>query len=656
MSATTETWPRDALPLGTVLNGYTIDGMLGRGGFGITYRALDRLDQIFAIKECFPRQFAVRQDGEVLPTDAADAESLNDCMGRFLREAKALMHLSRIGAAGDGVVRVATFFEANGTAYIVMEFLGGQSLEAYLKANPGGIPEARLNDLLHRLLHAIGCVHDAGLLHRDIKPANIYLREDGRPVLIDFGATRGTGGGQTMTFTQIYSESFAPLEQIAGSQQGPFSDLYALGVTFYLAIGGKAIDAFTRHQAILRGKRDPLIPAVELGAGRYDPRLLATIDAALKVAPEERPQSVRDLLQLLTGPAEDDDATRIAVASKPQPVWEPATIIQEAPPTLVAEAAPTMIAAPLPPRPPAAASGNRLWIAIVILVPVLAIACGGAGLWYYLDRQKTLDSTAAQEKAAADAAAQQKTAADAAARKAAEDARRQADQQAAARAAQKAADDAQAQARLDAAQKATSQQAADAKAAADAQAAADKAAADRAAQSKAAAEKAAADRAAAAGRSAEVKAAETMVSARMDRPAEELDRAAKLDVREHYDSALALFHQGNFSGAEIAFKFFQRQYPASPLAGHAQYFVGQSFMMRGNYIGAADAFDEGLRRYPDGNQRGETLAKLGLAQGEIGRTAEACAAFSRLENNFREMSADVRQMLNAGKQRFGCGG
>src|ERR1700733_12055157 len=139
MQQPSETWPRDALPRGTALHGFVVEAILGRGGFGITYRVRDRIDQLFAVKECFPKQFAVRQGLEVLPTDESEAPALTDCLERFMREAKALTRLSQRGAAGDGVVKVMTFFEAHGTAYIVMEHLAGQSLETLLRASPGGI-------------------------------------------------------------------------------------------------------------------------------------------------------------------------------------------------------------------------------------------------------------------------------------------------------------------------------------------------------------------------------------------------------------------------------------------------------------------------------------------------------------------------------------
>jgi|GEM_PF-5770397 serine/threonine protein kinase len=330
MPESIDTWPRNALAHGTALHGYAIEAILGSGGFGITYRARDKIDQIVAIKECFPRQFAVRHGLEVQAAGANDLVALADCLDRFLREAKALARLSRMGAASDGVVKVVTFFEANSTAYLVMEYLAGPSLERLIAANPTGLDAAVIASLLRGLLNALASVHRAGLLHRDIKPGNVILREDGRPVLIDFGAIRAADIGHA-DYTQIYSRRYAPIEQFDGDKQGPFSDIYALGMTCYYAIGGTAmdaggrepIDARWRMRALRAGRPDPLPGAARIGAGRYPPRLLAAIDAALAVAPDQRPQSVVEVLAQLDG---DDRATIVVPPAGPQPAGEPAAV------------------------------------------------------------------------------------------------------------------------------------------------------------------------------------------------------------------------------------------------------------------------------------------------------------------------------------------
>ncbi len=306
-----DAWPHDALPRGTILNGYSIQAVLGRGGFGITYQAVDELDQLFAVKECFPRQFVYRADREVLPNSDSEEKGFQDCRDRFLREARALAQLG--SAHGDnGVVRVVTYFRAHQTAYIVMELLDGDTLEDLIKTNKGNFPKHALEYIFDELLKSLEKVHEFGLIHRDIKPNNIIMRENNRPILIDFGAARASSVGQATNFTQIFSESYAPIEQILATTQGPMSDIYAIGATFYRAIGGKTVDALSRQQALLLNKPDPQPPAVEIGAGRYEPRFLMAVDAALRVQPDQRPQSATDLMRLLSDGQDDRAAMRVA--------------------------------------------------------------------------------------------------------------------------------------------------------------------------------------------------------------------------------------------------------------------------------------------------------------------------------------------------------
>ncbi len=299
MNGETDTWLRDALPRGTVLHGYEIVGILGRGGFGITYKAVDRIDQIFAIKECYPKQVAVRHGTEVVPAGDQDEELFATCLDRFTREARALTLFSKSEAAGDGVVKVITFFETNRTAYIVMEFLEGESLDDIISAHPGGLPEHKLLPMMRSVLNSLSCVHDSGLQHRDIKPGNILVRPNGRPVLLDFGAVRSLQSVNPAASVAIFTEAYAPIEQIAGLPQGAFSDLYSFGMTCYKAIAGarfRGTPTSTERAARSAHGSDPIIPAVTLGAGHYNPALLEAIDLLIRVKPEERPQDVRGFL------------------------------------------------------------------------------------------------------------------------------------------------------------------------------------------------------------------------------------------------------------------------------------------------------------------------------------------------------------------------
>ena len=311
-------WPNYALPYATTVNGYRIERVLGSGGFGVTYLARDLLQQPFAIKEYYPRQFAIRQELNVLAASAEDEPLFGECRERFLREAQALVLLSRVAGPGDGIVRVQTYFEAYGTCFLVMDYIEGANLASVLQKEPRGLAAPRVNALLSQLLSAIGVVHRAGLMHRDIKPANIILRDDDRVVLIDFGSSREATSGQTTAYTQIYSGGYAPPEQMLGMRQGMFSDIYAIGAVCYRAIGGTVVDALARQIALAAGRPDPQPPAAQVGAGRYPGPLLAAIDAALAVDPTQRPQSVEAMRAALGSDEPVSDATVMA-ARRPPP-------------------------------------------------------------------------------------------------------------------------------------------------------------------------------------------------------------------------------------------------------------------------------------------------------------------------------------------------
>lgn len=365
-------WPNDVLARGTSLNGYRIVRLLGRGGFGVTYLVEDALGQLFALKEYFPRQFAVRHGTQVHAATGEDAKVFDDCRSRFVYEARALVGLGRTRANHD-IVRVQTFFEANGTAYMVMEYIVGRTLQATLRDHPGGMPEEDVRRILCGTLAGLAVVHEAGIMHRDIKPANILLRDGIHPVLIDFGSSREASSQQTQGFTQIFSGGYAPPEQILGTRQGPFSDLYAVGVVGYEAIGGKVTDAVTRQHAASTRAPNPMPPASQRGAGRYDPALLAVIDAALALDPNDRPASA-DAMARMVREAHTPDPP----ASRPAPPAAPSA----APPP---KAAPARPAPPTsaPASAPKPASARPRWPIYAAAGTATAVAAAAA-LWFLL--------------------------------------------------------------------------------------------------------------------------------------------------------------------------------------------------------------------------------------------------------------------------------
>jgi serine/threonine protein kinase len=285
--------PHNALPMGHQLQEYIIQFVLGDGGFGITYLAKDtQLNALVAIKEYLPNELAVRESNYTVQAKSEQQTKVFKWgLDRFLEEARILAQFKH-----PNIVRVLRFFKAHNTAYIVMEYEQGQSLADAVDQKGTAATQAELMALLPPLLDALETVHNAGYLHRDIKPDNIYLRdEDSSPVLLDFGAARFDVGRRSRSVTSIVTPGYAPFEQYEndGSQQGAWTDIYALGaVLYYLIWGIKPVAATKRISVTMRGKPDPLTPLVEIGKGKYADSFLQAIDLALKIKQEDRPQNV----------------------------------------------------------------------------------------------------------------------------------------------------------------------------------------------------------------------------------------------------------------------------------------------------------------------------------------------------------------------------
>jgi serine/threonine protein kinase len=292
----------NALPSGYKLHWYVIGSVIGKGGFGITYLALDtNLDQRVAIKEFLPVELATRSNNShVHPISEDHGDTYGWGLNRFVTEARTLAKFRH-----PNVVRVMSVFEANSTAYMVMEYERGESLEKLLKAKKIS-GEAKLRALIMPLLDGLKVVHEAGFIHRDIKPDNIFLRENGTPVLLDFGSARQAIGVATRTLTALVTPGYAPFEQYDTStagekKQGPWTDIYSLGATLYRAVTGAGPpDAMGRVNAVMAGT-DILKPATEAAKGEFSPAFLTAIDWALEFLPENRPQSIDEWRVVLAG-------------------------------------------------------------------------------------------------------------------------------------------------------------------------------------------------------------------------------------------------------------------------------------------------------------------------------------------------------------------
>ena len=279
-----------ALPVGYRLFEYRIDTVLGQGGFGIAYKATDvNLAAKVVVKEYFPEAFARRAaDLSVEPRDDTDREFYTSGRESFLSEARTLASFRH-----PHIVRVARFFEANKTAYMVLEYERGESLKSWRRHRAQlVIPEATLASLLAPLLDGLALVHASGYLHRDIKPDNIYVRDDdGSLVLLDFGAAKQTSTERSQLGAMI-TPGYAPLEQYASAiPQGPWTDIYALGATlFWLLTGQRPMEAPERM-----AEPDPLPRAEVICRGRYSAEFLRAIDWMLKVRPDQRPENLQEL-------------------------------------------------------------------------------------------------------------------------------------------------------------------------------------------------------------------------------------------------------------------------------------------------------------------------------------------------------------------------
>ena len=363
-----------ALQPGQTIGRFTVVSVLGQGGFGITYRARDtQLGREVAIKEYLPTAIAIRQGGEtVLPRSTKVAEDFIWGRDRFVAEGQTLASLHH----APGIVRVFDFLEINGTAYIVMELLHGETLEDRIKKQ-GPLDAAAVDRILTPLLDGLEQVHAAGFLHRDIKPANILLSAKGDPTLIDFGASRAAMAGRSVVMTAVFTPGYAAGEQMTSAKQGPWTDIYALSATLYHAIAGKA-----PPNAFDRMLDDDYQPLGKLAPQGFAPGLMAGIDAGLAVRASDRPQTIAGWRTLLSMASPgDDDATRLA----PRPADPGATVVTRTPtltPAQVPIKASTLQPAPAmdlppPPTPPVAAPKSKTSLYAGIAAAVLLLAGGG---------------------------------------------------------------------------------------------------------------------------------------------------------------------------------------------------------------------------------------------------------------------------------------
>lgn len=279
------------LAQGSQVENYRILKLIAGGGTSFVYLAHDEREAPVVIKEYLPATLALRTDGDALARVPEEAQAkFRFGMKCFFEEGRALAHLTH-----PNVVRVLNFFRANETAYMVMRYERGRTLQEHIEQRRGPLAEPWLRSTFAQLLNGLREVHAHKLLHLDIKPGNVYLRNDGTPLLIDFGAARHALSDEGAKLALTYTPGFASPEQHAGSDElGPWTDIYSVGATLYSCLAGVA-----PQSADQRTKADALEPAEQGWKGKYSGWLLRTIDWCMRLDPLMRPQSVFSLQKRL---------------------------------------------------------------------------------------------------------------------------------------------------------------------------------------------------------------------------------------------------------------------------------------------------------------------------------------------------------------------
>ena len=375
----------NGLAIGTRLGEFELIKLLGEGGFGIVYLATDHsLQRRVALKEYMPSSLASRSgESQVQVKSERYRETFEAGRKSFINEARLLAQFDH-----PSLVKVYRFWEANGTAYMVMPFYEGKTLRDTLRATPHKPDEQWLRTLLLPLTEALQVIHAEQCYHRDIAPDNVMmLAGTQRPLLLDFGAARRVIGDMTQALTVILKPGYAPVEQYAeipGMKQGAWTDVYALAAVVHYAITGR-----TPPPSVGRLLNDTYQPLVKVAAGQYSEAFLAAIDRALAVRPESRTQSVAQLGEEMgLAHAAPEGKTQRPLPSEHLTI-EPTLLLAALPPTELfmptrvalpppAVAQPSSPSAP-PTQPTQPAKGNGM--AIGIGAGVLLLGALGFGGW-----------------------------------------------------------------------------------------------------------------------------------------------------------------------------------------------------------------------------------------------------------------------------------
>ncbi len=279
------------LPPGFALEGYTIKRQLSLGGFSIVYLAQDPEGMLVAIKEYLPNSLALRTGISLTPVITPEHQNaFRYGLKCFFEEGRALAGMSH-----PNVIKVLNFFRANGTVYMVMDYVKGRTLHDFIHQHKTPVSERFIRGVFTRVLNGLREVHTNKLLHLDLKPSNIYLRANNSPVLIDFGAARQTLFSDTPMLKPMYTPGFASPEHYQSREHlGPWSDIYSIGASMYACMAKR-----TPMAANERMENDTLVPATKRFAGRYSVQLLDIVDWCMELDHLQRPQSCYALQKAL---------------------------------------------------------------------------------------------------------------------------------------------------------------------------------------------------------------------------------------------------------------------------------------------------------------------------------------------------------------------
>lgn len=396
-STTTQNEPQNALPAGTRMGEFEILSLVGEGGFGIVYLAQDHsLQRKVALKEYMPASLASRGSNATVTVRSERLQETFEIGRRsFVNEARLLAQFDH-----PSLVKVYRFWEANGTAYMAMPYYDGTTLRDTLQKSQQPPDEAWLKKILDPITEALATIHGHNCFHRDIAPDNIMLLRDGRPVLLDFGAARRVIGDMTQALTVILKPGYAPIEQYAempNMRQGAWTDIYALAAVIYYAVSRRL-----PPPSVSRIMQDSYVSLAEIARGRYSDAFLRGVDQCLIARPEQRPQTIAEMRELLEiVPQKTTSTTQILIslpevdANTAAPAIPPAQVQQPREAAGRAQQIPAARAhSPVPQARPGKPAKAGLLLG-GIAAGILCIGAAGAG-WYFFSQQRHSSVSQAQ--------------------------------------------------------------------------------------------------------------------------------------------------------------------------------------------------------------------------------------------------------------------